>query len=173
MGGNMSTNTPEEWPDIEGAMRQFLRDDPGLQALIGQRVFFSVPRKVTEAGSFPMIIVTRIGGGQGRGDAPQDNPMIQFDVYGRKADAEGGGKVAMQKVSRALRQALSRLRGETDVTHVVDGVTLATRLFDPRVSTIVYSPLPGDDRPRDIIMAIIPCIVADAEVFSFYGGGYG
>lgn len=146
----MATNEPEEWPDIEGAMRDWLRTDPGLTALIDKRVFFGVPRDSEDA--FPCIMITRIGGGERSGDAPMDQPMLQLDVYGKKADQPGGGRRTTTLVALELRKALSRMRGRTRLNDDVVG-------WDARVTTQVYSPLPGDDRPRIMIMCIIPCIV--------------
>ena len=45
-------------PDVEGAVRAWLRAHPRL-ALLGTRVFFGVPEGVT----FPFVTVARIGGG--------------------------------------------------------------------------------------------------------------
>jgi hypothetical protein len=144
----MATNDPEDWPDIEGALRTYLRNDPGINAVVGTRVFFGIPRD--SASSFPLIMITRIGGGQFPGDAPLDNPLIQFDVYARKAE-EGGGRKECTTAALALRKALSTIRGRTRL----DDTVVA---FDPRVSVQVFSPLPGDDRPRCLVTATVPCI---------------
>jgi hypothetical protein len=80
-----------------------------------------------------------------------DMPMIQFDIYGRKADEAGGGRLQVTTGATVLRKVLSKMRGETRL----DDDTLA---WDPRVTTDLFSPLPGDDRPRKIVMAIIPCM---------------
>src|SRR5688572_25728630 len=144
----MSTADPEEWPDIEGALRTWLRADPDIQSFFGQRVFFGAPRHTTTE-SFPMIVITRIGGGQRSGDAPMDMPMLQLDVYGRKADEASGGRLAVTQGSALLRKVLSKMRGETRL----DDDTVA---WDPRVTTVVFSPLPGDDRPRMMVMRSSP-----------------
>lgn len=149
----MSTSTPEEWPDIEGALRTYLRADTDIDSVFGDRIFFGAPRKTTTA-SFPMICITRIGGGQRSGDAPMDMPMVQLDVYGRKADEESGGRLAVTQGAALLRKVLSKIRGETRL----DSTTVA---WDPRVATVVFSPLPGDDRPRMMVMVIIPCMKID------------
>lgn len=146
----MATNDPDEWPDIEGALRSWLRNDPGLLPLINRRVFFGIPRD--SEGSFPCIMITRIGGGDIRGEAPLDQPMLQFDIYGKKADQAGGGRHSTTIVSLELRRALARIKGKTRL----DSKVMA---WDARVTTVVYSPMPGDDRPRGMLMAIIPCMV--------------
>lgn len=149
----MSTDTPEDWPDIEGALRTWLRQDPGLAALIGNRVFFGIPRN--SEGAYPCIMITRIGGGQQSSEVPLDNALIQFDVYGEKADKLGGGRKSTTMVALALRKALSRIRGETRLDEEVVA-------YDPRITSQIFSPLPGDDRPRIMIVAIIPSVVQQA-----------
>jgi hypothetical protein len=149
MDRTVSTITPEDWPDIEGALRNYLRDSLDLAKTdVGSRVFFGVPRD--SRNSFPCIALSRIGGGQALGDAPLDNALIQFDVYGLKAD-DGGGRNAVTVVALALRKALSTIRGRTRL----DDSVVA---WDPRVSTQVYSPMPADDRPRIILTVTVPCM---------------
>lgn len=146
----------EDWPDVEGAMRTYLRNDAGLVPLINGRVFFSVPKnssgKGVAEGSFPLILVTRIGGGESRGEAPLDMALLQFDVMGKKSEQAGGGKGPTTIVALALQKAISKIRGRTELT---PGVTA----FNARIASSFYSPFPGDDRPRQIITAVIPSIV--------------
>ena len=140
----------EDWPDIEGAMRTYLRNDAGVAAIFNGRVFFSVPKK---AGTlFPMVLVTRIGGGESAGEAPLDLALLQFDVIGKKPDEVGGGKGPVTLGSLAVKKAISKIRGRLEL---VPGVTA----FNSRIASTFYSPLPGDDRPRIIITAVIPSIV--------------
>lgn len=138
----------EDWPDVEGAIRTFLRNDPGVAALVGKRVFFSVPKKA----EFPMILVTRIGGGESAGEAPLDLALIQFDIYGKKADEAGGGRAPVAAISSSVKKAISKIRGRVEL---VPGVTA----FNARIASTFYSALPGDDRPRIIITAVIPAMV--------------
>jgi len=149
----MTTSDPEEFADIEGALRTWLRADTDIQAVVDQRVFFGAPRKVTETGTYPMILVTRVGGGDDGAEAPLDRAMIQFDIYGRKADA-GGSRLEVTNISTVLRKVLAKIRGRTRLDdHVV--------AFDTRTTVVLYSPLPGDDRPRVILTAIVPNIKLD------------
>lgn len=145
----MTTATPEQWPDIEGALRTYLRADTDLAALISNRVFFGVPRDSTDA--FPLVMITRIGGGQTSSEVPLDNALIQFDVYGKKSEESGGGRKAVTDIALALRKALSTIRGRTrlDSTVVAFGVV---------VSSQVFSPLPGDDRPRYLMTVTVSSI---------------
>ena len=144
----MVTANPEDWPDIEGALREWLRADADIQAVVGTRVFFGIPRNSSSA--FPCIMITRIGGGQMTGDAPVDNALMQFDVYGELAE-EGGGRLQVTTAALALRKTLSKIVGRTRLNSTVV-------CFDPRVSVQVFSPLPGDDRPRVLITGTFPCI---------------
>lgn len=145
MGG---TNDPEEWPDVEFALRQWLRADTDLQAFVGQRVFFGVPRN--SANAFPLIMLTRIGGGQDSSEVPLDNALMQFDVYGRKTN-EGGSRKEVTDIALQLRRSLQKIRGRTRLDDFVSA-------FDTRVSSQVFSPLPADDRPRILIVATVPAI---------------
>lgn len=164
----MSTDTPVEWADIEGALRAYLRSDSDIQAVVGNRVFFGAPRDSRNA--FPLISITRIGGGEQSSEMPLDMAFIQFDIYGQLADEASGGKMQVSRGAQALRKSLSKLRGRTEIA---PGVLVS----DPRVTTVVYSPLPGDDRPRCFVMAIVPNIViATGDTYGpgfhdYYGGG--
>ena len=141
----MATTDPEDWPDVEGALRTYLRLNTDIQSVVGSRVFFGVPRNSENA--FPCIMLTRIGGGQQGGDAPMDQPMIQFDCYAKTAE-EGGGRLQATQVAQALRKALSTIRGRTRL----DANTVG---WDPRVTGQVFSPLPGDDRPRILLTCVM------------------
>lgn len=142
------TTNPEQWPDIEGALRTWLRNDADIQAVVGQRVFFGVPRN--SANAFPCIMLTRIGGGQNASEVPLDNPLVQFDIYGQKT-SEGGGRQQVTNIALELRKVLLKIRGRTRLNSTVSA-------FDVRVTSQVYSPLPADDRPRAIVVVTIPCI---------------
>lgn len=159
----MATDYPEEWPDIEGALREYLRADPDIQAVVGTRVFFGIPRN--SEGVFPCIMITRIGGGQTSGEAPLDQPLMQFDIYGKKSEESGGGRLACTQAALALRKALSKMKGRTRLNATVVA-------WDPRVSSQVFSPLPGDDRPRVLMTATIPCIYSPGTEPVYYGGSY-
>lgn len=147
----MGAVTGDDWPDLEGALRTYLRADANLASLVGNRVFFGVPRGATEE-SYPLVMITRTGGGQAPGDAPLDLALIQFDCYGKLSDVAGGGRGPTTRVALAVRKALSTIRGRVELT---PGVTV----FDPRVVSMFYSPLGADDRPRYILTVQVPAIV--------------
>lgn len=92
----------EDWPDVEGALRDYLTAnyDFGNSAATG--VFFAVPDEPV----FPLVTIIRIAGGEGPGEAPLDVALLQVDVRGRvKALAQ------CMAVTQAVRKALSALRG--------------------------------------------------------------
>ena len=152
----MTTSDPEEFADVEGALRTWLRADTDIQAAVSNRVFFGAPRKVTETGAnstYPMILITRVGGGDDGGEAPIDRAMIQFDIYGRLAN-QGGSRLEVTAIAATLRKVLGKIRGRTRL----DDHTVA---YDTRTTVVVYSPLPGDDRPRVILTAIVPNVKLD------------
>lgn len=86
-------------PDSEAAVRNYLRQDAGVTALVGNRVFFG-----TDNAAYPWVAVQRVGGGVAVNDlANVDGPMIQLDCYGgprNKAAAWG----AAAAVIAALRK---------------------------------------------------------------------
>jgi hypothetical protein len=142
------TVSGDDWPDIEGAIRTYLRADADLAAQIGQRVYFSVPRDSTT--SFPCVKITRLGGGQDSSQVPLDLALLQFDVYGKTSDEAGGGRGPTTLVLNALRKALSTIQGMTRL----NGTVVA---WDCDVRTVSYVSMPADDRPRFVVTASIPC----------------
>lgn len=137
----------EDWPDIEGALQTFLRADAGVAAIVANRVFFSSPMKPF----YPMILITRIGGASASGETPLDNTFVQIDCFGRLPEEGAGGKLEATNLLRAVRKALSTIRGRTRL----DGFTIG---FDARVASVFYSPIRDDNRPRNVITVTISAI---------------
>jgi len=138
------------YPDIEGALRTWLRTQTALTAVVGSRIFFGVPRSVTET-DFPMVALFRVGGGNDRGDAPIDIALVQFDVWG-KIDASGNGvKAGATTAVNALRATLQSVNGPTllDAHTTCHGIT---------VESVVWLPNPDDDRPRYVVTAEVTSI---------------
>lgn len=135
------------WPDVEDAVRQYLRNWPALNDIIDRRVFFGVPKKDAR---FPMLTIMRVGGGDDTSEAPVDNALIQVQVWGR-VPTEGGGKAECTHMALLVRQALSELRSRTSVTTDVD-------LCGATVANVVWVPDPADDRPRYIVTATVTAI---------------
>jgi hypothetical protein len=109
--------------DVESAVRQWARD-AGFTAFFG----------TNNNGTFPQVIVQRIAG-------PDDNVLIQFDVWG------GAGAGKKQAADEAARLA-SALTGLASFDH--DGV----RLHDATWTSTRWLPDPVSDRPRYIVEAV-------------------
>lgn len=126
------------WPDVEGAVRDWLRDDTALQALIGRRVFFGVPRNATR---WPLVTVQRIGGSQDPGEAPVDRALIQLDIWGEIDGSGNGDKAGATAVLNAVRSRLDDVKHRTPLNASVDA-------FGCEVAGVVWAPDGEDDRPR-------------------------
>lgn len=147
----MGASAGHDWPDIEGAMRTYLRADADLVPLVNGRVFFSSPKNA----QYPIIVITRIGGGESAGEAPLDMGFLQIDCIGKKADEQGGGKGPVTQIALAVAKSISKIKSGTEIAPGV-------RAFNARIASSFYSPFPGDDRPRQIITAVVPSIVITA-----------
>lgn len=141
----------EDWPDIEGAIQTFLRADAGVAALVGNRVFFSSPM----APHYPMVLITRIGGASATGETPLDNTFLQIDCFGRLPEEGAGGKLEATSLLRAVRKALSSIRGRTRLDTNTVG-------YDARVASVFYSPIRDDNRPRNVVTVTVSAIYEPA-----------
>lgn len=132
------------WPDLEGAIRAYLRADTGIvTALGGARVFFSIPDNPT----WPLITVARVGGGQSQtSDAPVDSALISIDVWGELDANQRPKKIQATAVVNAVRSALDVIRGRTTLTTDVD-------VFGANVAGVVWAPDPDNGRPHYAITA--------------------
>jgi hypothetical protein len=141
------------WPDVEGAVVAHLKGVTAVSALVGQRVFFGVPKKATES-SYPLVVVSRVGGGPEQGtDAPVDVALLQLDVWAG-IDASGNGKKAEAwGVVNAVVDALEDIRRRTVV-----GSTVA--LFGAHVESVLWLPDPDNDRPRYVVTAEVTAMSA-------------
>jgi hypothetical protein len=118
------------WPDIEGALRDYLRADAGVSTLVGNRVFFGLPPRV----AFPAVIIRRVGGGDDPSEAPIDRPLVAIDCWGKpknKADAFA--------LAAAVRDALTAIRRTTQDSTVLYGANVIGAIFFPD---------PETDQPR-------------------------
>lgn len=139
----------EALPDVEGAVRTLLRADAALVAVVGQRVFFGVPKGAVEA-TFPLITVSRVGGGDDAGDAPLDVAMVQLDCWGGIDGSGNGRKAEATALVNTLRSTLRAVNG-TQVGTVT--------LFGVNVESVVWLPDPNSDRPRYVVTAEVAAIV--------------
>lgn len=137
-----------EWPDVEGALRTYLRAHTDVSAIVAQRVFFGVPDTPT----YPLVTVARVGGFDEASEAPIDQALVQIDCW---ADVHPGTRNAPDKATadqlrRAVRQALYELRGTTAVTLADDSVV---RLSGAVIQSDPYLEDPDNRRPRYAITA--------------------
>jgi hypothetical protein len=132
-----------DWPDIEGAMRDYLRADTAVNALIGNRQFFAVPATPT----YPLLTVSRVGGGQDADtDAPIDVALVSIDIWG-ELDANGyGDKAGALAVVNAVRSALEAISGRTTLTNGVTG-------HGAEVVGVAWAPDPDNGRPHYAVTA--------------------
>jgi Protein of unknown function (DUF3168) len=73
----VSTYLLKTYPDVEGAVRTWLRLVPSVAAIVGSRVFFAIPDNT----EWPLIVVTQQGGGPDVSDAPFTTDLIQLDCW--------------------------------------------------------------------------------------------
>jgi hypothetical protein len=95
-------------PDTEGALRDYLRADAGVQVRMAQRVFFGATNP-----EYPCATLTRIGGG-GANMANVDDALIQVDVWGEVRDKAGcwTSTAAVLAALRALAFAPATIIGK-------------------------------------------------------------
>ena len=134
--------TVETFPDVEGAMRTWLRAQPAIAAHVASRVFLGVPDTTT----YPLITITRIGGVEDRSDAPIDQAALRFTVWGQLRDRKG-----CTDCYRALRGVLHSMAGPTPLD-------ANTRGFGATIDSVLYLPDPADNRPRYVIHSRITAI---------------
>lgn len=132
------------WPDVEGALKTYLQARLTTPRFIG----FGVPKEANES-LFPMVIITRIGGGQDPSEVPLDLATVQFDCWARK---DKGRKAEAWAVAQELRGVLDEIRG---ITQLVSGV----RAYGAQVESVIWSPDPGDARARYVITATVTALV--------------
>lgn len=122
------------WPDVRSALKTYLRADAGVSALIGNRVFFGVPKR---GASFPLVTLPgQVGGGRDPGEAPLDRPLQQLDIL-------GGDLAQVMAVESAVRDAFDAIRSATTAGTAV--------LYGVEVVGAVDAPDPADDRPRRVL----------------------
>lgn len=138
----------EEFPDIEGGLRDYLRSHAVVSAIVFQRVFFGVPDKPT----YPLLVVQRVGGADDPSEAPIDRALVQIDCWGRlfndsdKRKVAHGDKAGADALRRAVRKALWQIRGGIPVN-------ATTVLYGASVESDPFIPDPANARPRYAITA--------------------
>lgn len=134
------------WADVEGAVRDHLRADAGVAALVGARVFFGIP-KTAPAGSWPLVVVQRVGGGQDGSDAPVDVALVQVDCWGTLDGSGNGVKSVATALVNTVRAALETVG--TDQAAVLRGAV---------VQSVLWLPDPDNDRPRYAVTAEVTAL---------------
>lgn len=111
-------------PDVEGALRSWLRTHPRL-AVLGTRVFFGIP----EGTSYPLVTVARIGGGS-------YDPRLSLSAY---ADSKNSAADVAQRIAAAVEG--------------IENTSLAAGVLaqGASVDTILWQPDQPDGKPRYII----------------------
>lgn len=139
--------TLETLPDIEGSLRTWLRAQTAISSLVSNRVFFGIP---TPSVAYPLITLSRVAGGDDPGEAPVDEAVIQFHVWG--LPQKQNGKATALAVVNALRSVLRSIRGDTVL---VSGV----RCYGVVVDLVLFQPDPVTDRARYVVTARVTSAV--------------
>jgi hypothetical protein len=134
------------WPDVEGSIETYLK---AHVPLVSNRVYFGIPVGADKAAKlWPLITVTRIGGGQDSSEAPIDLALIQIDVWGSLRKKQETWAVVAQ-----VRSVLEGVRGNT----ALDGTVTA---FGAEVVSVAFLPDPASDRPRYVITTQVVALVS-------------
>lgn len=122
--------------DPEGALRGWLRVHPLLTS-VGGRVFFGIP---DNGPAYPLVVVSRVGGGPEPGPTPVESALIQLDVW-------AGSKSTASDVARRVVQALQEMESEN----------LSADVFGcgASVESVIWLPDPDDGQPRYVVTARI------------------
>lgn len=130
------------WPDVEAGVRDYLKADAGVAAIVSTRVFYGVPRGGTGdlAAQLPLITVRQVGGVEDPSEAPIEQALVQIDCWGRS-------HTAAVAVRNAVRDALASIRGATQLNAEVVG-------YGAQVESVLFTPDPSDV-PRYSVTALV------------------
>lgn len=134
------------WPDVEGAVRTYLRGETPA----GNRVFFGVPRDADED-TWPLIVVSRVGGGGDGSDAPVDVALVQLDCWGTFGASGNGDKAGATALVNAARAALEAMGTDQPILS-------GTQLHGANVESVLWLPDPDNDRPRYVATAEVTAV---------------
>lgn len=137
-------------PDVEGAVREYLRQNARTTAVVGQRILLGVDNP----SGFPVVSLQRIGGGFAATDAEGlvDYALLQVDVWG-DVHAKASAWAATSAVVVALRQDLAAGGGYTAAGKAtLKGAEVQSWLFSPDES----------ERARYIITAQVVAVPPQA-----------
>jgi hypothetical protein len=125
-----------DYPDVEGGIRDYLLADVSVSAATSGG-FFAIPDTPT----FPLFVVSRVGGGDDPSEAAIDRALIQIDVWGPTRQEKRGGKAAATALMNAIRRALHGIRSSTQLNTGVSA-------YGATVESVVSPWDPHSDRPR-------------------------
>lgn len=137
------------WPDTEGGLRDWLRTQTPLTALLAsvRAVWLGHPREAVEA-DYPLVVLGRVGGGEPFGNlGPMENVTIQFDVWGALSGAKAGREACWDAAAK-LAQLVSEIEHPTLLK---TGVVAS----GGEVASMLWFPDPVDSRPRYVLTAQI------------------
>lgn len=130
--------------DVEGAYRDWLRAQPEMVTLVGQRVFLGLPeRAMGNEASFPCVTVFKISSvSQSSGEVILDSARLQFDCW---------GPLKKRSAATAVMLAVKNL-----LNSVTRGTVLRSgiRAAETYGITDLWFPDPRTDRPRYIVDAV-------------------
>lgn len=127
-------------------MRTYLR----AKTPAANRVFFGIPKDAND-GTWPLIVVSRVGGGQDGSDAPVDVSLIQLDCWAG-FDASGNGRKAdAQALVNSARAALESMGTDKPIV-------AGTQLHGANVESVLWLPDPDNDRPRYVLTAEVTAV---------------
>lgn len=129
--------------EAEGALRDFLRQQPAMNSVVAKRIFLGLPRQGPS--SWPAIDMFRVGGGPEDGDYPIDGVHMQFDVWGDKGD-----KLRCWSVAQALVSTLLSLECGTMISAGV-------RFLGVYGINVPYMPDPGTGQARYVVDCKVQC----------------
>ena len=126
--------------DVERLVSAALRSSPAVTALVDQRVYTELPKRA----EWPLVRLTRIGGGPTATPAVLDAARLQFDAY-------GGSKAQARELAATIIGVIdAELVGEHD-----GGESTVTAT---RPGTLRYTPDPTFDPPK-------PRYIVDVQVY--------
>jgi len=143
-------STYVSFPNIKEAMKAYLPTVPQISALVGNRVFYSVP----DVTLWPIIVIRGpVFGGPDNSDTPTVTPWFDFHCW-----AEPSPKGTRSREKQATDLALT-------LCGVLQGISGRVQVGDTRIlwaQVQAHLPLPDPDsgQARDVITAEISAISA-------------
>lgn len=132
------------YPDVEGALRTWLRTIPDLTSLVSTRDFFAIPDNT----DWPLIVVTLVGGGPQRTNPPVLDALIQFDCWGSPRPDGKAQKDEAASVMMTLVGVLESLQSGTNLN-------ADTQAMGASVESMNWVPDPDTNQARYVVTATI------------------